>query len=101
METGEYFIASIILVKNSDGYDVIGRQQRLITLILILSAIYNKYSFRELNKCFYDEDRGYYRIMVAPMADQRNDFQEGFLSKIRNNKEPEDDGNNIFAKNIE
>ena len=96
METGEYFIGSIILVKNSDGYHVIDGQQRLITLILILSAIYKKYGFKELKKCFFDEDQDRYR--VAPRVDQRNDFHEGVLSKILNNKEPEDDVNNIFAE---
>ena len=48
MDTGEYFIGSIILIKKPEGFDVIDGQQRLTTLTLILSAFYQKYKTNEI-----------------------------------------------------
>ena len=97
MDTGEYFIGSIILVKKPDGFDVIDGQQRLTTLTLILSAFYQKYKTNELKKCLVDDDQNKFRIKVAPRVDQRNEFQEGFLRAIVDGKEPDPDRHNKFS----
>lgn len=100
MDTGEYFIGSIILIKKKpDDFDVIDGQQRLTTLTLILSAFYHKFRTNELKKCLIDEDKGRFRIKVAPRVDQRNEFQEGFLRSILNGIEPDPTRPNVFTNN--
>lgn len=98
MDTGGYFIGSIILVKKTDGYDIIDGQQRLTTLLLIFSAFYHKYGSGELKKCLVDEELNRSRIRISPRIDQRNEFQEGFLAKILNGEEPDEHGSNVFSK---
>lgn len=100
MDTGEYFIGSIILVKKEDRYDVIDGQQRLITLTLILSAFYNEFRAKELEKCLIDTDHEQerYRIKISARVDQRNDFDQGFINRIRDGKEPDSNEQNIFAR---
>ena len=97
MDTGEYFIGSIILVKKPDGFDVIDGQQRLTTLTLILSAFYFKYQSSELKKCIVDDDQNRFRIKLAPRVEQRNEFQEGFLRDIIDGKEPDPNKHNVFS----
>lgn len=98
MDTGEYFIGSVILIKKQDGFDVIDGQQRLTTLTLILAAFFHEYNLGELRKCLIDEDQSRFRIKISPRVDQRNDFYEGFLSKILDGKEPDTHRENIFSK---
>ena len=97
MDTGEYFIGSIILIKKPEGFDVIDGQQRLTTLTLILSAFYHKYKANELKKCLVDDDKNRFRIKIAPRVEQRNEFQEGFLRDILDGKEPNPNKLNIFS----
>lgn len=97
IDTGEYFIGSIILIKKPEGFDVIDGQQRLTTLTLILSAFYHKYRTNELKNCLVDDDQNRFRIKVAPRVEQRNEFQEGFLRGIINGKEPDSNKHNIFS----
>ena len=97
IDTGEYFIGSIILIKKPEGFDVIDGQQRLTTLTLILSAFYHKYRTNELKNCLVDDDQNRFRIKVAPRVEQRNEFQEGFLRGIINGKEPDPNKHNIFS----
>lgn len=97
MDTGEYFIGSIILIKKPDGFDVIDGQQRLTTITLILSAFYHKYKTNELKKCLLDDDKSRFRIKGAPRVGQRNEFQEGFLKDILEGREPDPDKPNVFS----
>ncbi len=98
MDTGEYFIGSIILVKKNDVYDVIDGQQRLTTLTLMLAAFYQKFGIQEIRKCFIDDDQEKFRIKVSPRVDQRNEFHEGFLSNILSGEEPDRHRENVFTK---
>ena len=97
MDTGEYFIGSVILVKKPNDFDVIDGQQRLTTLTLILSVFYLKYRNNELKKCLVDDEENRFRIKVSPRIDQRNDFQEGFLRDIIDGKEPDPNRRNLFS----
>lgn len=99
MDNEEYFIGSMILVeKNDHSFDVIDGQQRLTTLTLILSALYQEFGFPDVKTLLKDEIQNRERIRIAPRVDQRNEFQEGFLSSILKRTEPPDDKNNIFTK---
>ena len=55
---GEYFLGTMVLIKNNNGiFEVIDGQQRLTSLLILLKALYDNHQFDGIKKIIYVYDR--------------------------------------------
>lgn len=81
---GEYFLGTMVLIKNNKGiFEVIDGQQRLTSLLILLKALYDNHQFDGIKKIIYVYDRitgkindKKYRIYSEVICNDRNDLKD-------------------------
>ena len=94
---GEYFLGTMVLIKNNNGiFEVIDGQQRLTSLLILLKALYDNHQFEGIKKIIYvydsltgDINNKKYRIYSEVIDKDKNDLKD-----IIHN-----DGDNLDTKN--
>lgn len=81
---GEYFLGTMVLIKNNNGiFEVIDGQQRLTSLLILLKALYDNHQFEGIKKIIYvydsltgDINNKKYRIYSEVICNDRNDLKD-------------------------
>lgn len=97
-----YFLGSIVVVKNSDAYDVVDGQQRLTTLTILFCVLRDM----ELNinrkniikNSIKDLVEGKERLKLTTHLNNQAIFEESILNKIDFNKSKKDLSQNRFLQ---
>ncbi|TXJ39522.1 DUF262 domain-containing protein [Brachyspira aalborgi] len=81
---GEYFLGTMVLIKNNKGiFEVIDGQQRLTSLLILLKALYDNHQFPGIKNIIYVYDRitgkindKKYRIYSEVICNDRDDLKD-------------------------
>lgn len=81
---GEYFLGTMVLIKNNKGiFEVIDGQQRLTSLLILLKALYDNHQFPGIKNIIYVYDRitgkindKKYRIYSKVICNDRDDLKD-------------------------
>lgn len=81
---GEYFLGTMVLIKNNNGiFEVIDGQQRLTSLLILLKALYDNHQFEGIKKIIYvydsltgDINNKKYRIYSEVIDKDKNDLKD-------------------------
>lgn len=94
---GEYFLGTMVLIKNNNGiFEVIDGQQRLTSLLILLKALYDNHQFEGIKKIIYVYDR-----ITGKINDKKYRIYSEVIDKDKNDLKDiiHNDGDNLDTKN--